>query len=223
MKILLTIAGLVALGLGILGIFLPVLPTTPLLLLAAALFLRSNARLYGWLMNHPKLGVYIRNFMELFQSIDVHSENFNQCCTMFRHAVNIALKLDEKLRTVDGVAILRSAMDVEIDGSANLSRATIAKSYGSDQSLCEKCRSRNSKTPCAENMFAKKFEYIVHECKYFDTLTVTDIAQAIIATENDQSHTLVVKDPVNGNEYTLNITDVDDEGRLIASVAKIIK
>lgn len=64
MKILLTIAGLVALGLGILGIFLPVLPTTPLLLLAAALFLRSNARLYGWLMNHPKLGVYIRNFME---------------------------------------------------------------------------------------------------------------------------------------------------------------
>lgn len=64
MKILLTIAGLVALGLGILGIFLPVLPTTPLLLLAAALFLRSNARLYDWLMNHPKLGVYISNFME---------------------------------------------------------------------------------------------------------------------------------------------------------------
>lgn len=63
MKWLLTVLGLVSLGLGILGIFLPVLPTTPLLLLAAALFLRSNRNLYDWLLNHPKLGPYIRNFM----------------------------------------------------------------------------------------------------------------------------------------------------------------
>lgn len=63
MKWLLTVLGLVSLGLGILGIFLPVLPTTPLLLLAAALFLRSNKALYDWLLNHPKLGPYIRNFM----------------------------------------------------------------------------------------------------------------------------------------------------------------
>lgn len=63
MKIALTILGLLALGLGILGIFLPILPTTPLLLLAAALFLRSNTRLYDWLLNHPKLGPYIQNFM----------------------------------------------------------------------------------------------------------------------------------------------------------------
>jgi uncharacterized membrane protein YbaN (DUF454 family) len=62
MKILLTILGLIALGLGILGAFLPVLPTTPLLLLSAALFLRSNERLYEWLMNHPRLGTYISNF-----------------------------------------------------------------------------------------------------------------------------------------------------------------
>lgn len=64
MRIFLTVIGLVALGLGILGIFLPVLPTTPFLLLAAALFLKSNEGLYEWLMNHPKLGPYLRNFME---------------------------------------------------------------------------------------------------------------------------------------------------------------
>ena len=64
MKTLLTILGIIALGLGVLGIFLPVLPTTPLLLLAAALFLRGNMKLYDWLLNHPKLGPYIRNFME---------------------------------------------------------------------------------------------------------------------------------------------------------------
>ena len=63
MKILLTILGLISLGLGILGIFLPVLPTTPLLLLSAFLFLRSNRKLYEWLMNHPKLGPYISNFL----------------------------------------------------------------------------------------------------------------------------------------------------------------
>lgn len=63
MRLILTIFGLISLGLGILGIFLPVLPTTPLLLLAAALFLRSNRKLYDWLLNHPKLGPYIRNFM----------------------------------------------------------------------------------------------------------------------------------------------------------------
>lgn len=64
MKIILAALGLLSLGLGILGIFLPVLPTTPLLLLSAALFLRSSRPLYDWLMNHPKLGPYIRNFME---------------------------------------------------------------------------------------------------------------------------------------------------------------
>ena len=64
MNIFLTIIGLISLGLGILGAFLPVLPTTPFLLLASVLFLRSNKRLYEWLMNHPKLGTYISNFLE---------------------------------------------------------------------------------------------------------------------------------------------------------------
>jgi uncharacterized membrane protein YbaN (DUF454 family) len=63
-NIFLTISGLIALGLGILGIFLPVLPTTPMLLLAAALFLRGNRNLYDWLLNHPKLGPYITNFLK---------------------------------------------------------------------------------------------------------------------------------------------------------------
>ena len=71
MKWLLTILGCVSLGLGILGIFLPVLPTTPFLLLSAALFLRSHLGLYQWLMNHPKLGPYIKNFLE-HKAIPLH-------------------------------------------------------------------------------------------------------------------------------------------------------
>ena len=63
-KFILTILGLLSLGLGVAGIFLPLLPTTPLLLLAAWCFIRSSSRLYDWLLNHPYLGEYIRNFRE---------------------------------------------------------------------------------------------------------------------------------------------------------------
>lgn len=63
-NIIFVILGLLSLGLGILGAFLPVLPTTPLLLLASALFLRSNRKLYDWLMNHPRYGTYLANFQK---------------------------------------------------------------------------------------------------------------------------------------------------------------
>jgi uncharacterized membrane protein YbaN (DUF454 family) len=63
-KIFLTILGLVSFALAVAGIFLPLLPTTPLLLLAAWCFVRSSPHLYEWLMRHPKFGPYIRNFRE---------------------------------------------------------------------------------------------------------------------------------------------------------------
>ena len=64
MKIIFIISGSIALALGIMGIFMPLLPTTPFLLLAAALFFRSSPRLYEWLLNQKHLGPYIRNFRE---------------------------------------------------------------------------------------------------------------------------------------------------------------
>ena len=64
MKWLLVLLGSIALVLGVVGIFLPLLPTTPFLLLAAALYFRGSPRLYDWLLAHPHLGEYIRNFRE---------------------------------------------------------------------------------------------------------------------------------------------------------------
>ena len=61
-KTLYNIAGTVALLLGILGIFLPVLPTTPFLLLASACYMRGSERMHRWLMNQRYLGPYLRNF-----------------------------------------------------------------------------------------------------------------------------------------------------------------
>ncbi len=62
-KFIYIILGITSLGLGILGIFLPLLPTTPFLLLSAALFLRSSKRLYHWLMNHKYLGKHLQNYL----------------------------------------------------------------------------------------------------------------------------------------------------------------
>ena len=56
--------GLACTGLAILGIFLPLLPTVPLLLLAAACFARSSERFHGWLLEHPRLGPMIRGYLE---------------------------------------------------------------------------------------------------------------------------------------------------------------
>ena len=64
MKILYIVLGTITLVLGIIGIFLPLLPTTPFLLLSAALYFRSSSRLYEWLLSHKYLGPYIRNFRE---------------------------------------------------------------------------------------------------------------------------------------------------------------
>jgi len=60
----LIIAGTFFVGLGILGIFLPLLPTTPFLLLAAACYARSSERFYNWLLNNRWFGNYIKNYLE---------------------------------------------------------------------------------------------------------------------------------------------------------------
>lgn len=61
---LLTVLGLLSLALGIIGIILPLLPTTPFLLLSAACFARGSSRFYSRLMNNPLCGKYIRSWRD---------------------------------------------------------------------------------------------------------------------------------------------------------------
>lgn len=57
------IIGSLSLGLGIIGIFLPVLPTTPFLLLAMACYLRSSKKLYNFILTNKYLGPYVKDYV----------------------------------------------------------------------------------------------------------------------------------------------------------------
>ncbi|CAG2138963.1 hypothetical protein LMG31506_02041 [Cupriavidus yeoncheonensis] len=54
--------GATSLLLGIIGIFLPVLPTTPFVLLAAGCFARGSERFHGWLLEHPRFGPLVSDW-----------------------------------------------------------------------------------------------------------------------------------------------------------------
>jgi len=49
---------------GIIGIFIPILPTTPFLLLSAACYARGSEKFYNWLINNKWLGEYIKNYQK---------------------------------------------------------------------------------------------------------------------------------------------------------------
>ena len=61
-QILLITLGTFFVGVGIAGIFIPLLPTTPLLLISAALYAKSSTRFYNWLTNNRIFGQYIKNY-----------------------------------------------------------------------------------------------------------------------------------------------------------------
>lgn len=62
-KYLLITLGTITLALGVVGVFLPILPTTPLLLVTAFCYLRSSRALYSWLINHRLFGRYLQDYL----------------------------------------------------------------------------------------------------------------------------------------------------------------
>lgn len=61
-KYILILSGFISLTLGLIGILLPLLPTTPFVLLSAFCFLHSSKKLHDWLINHKIFGNYIKNY-----------------------------------------------------------------------------------------------------------------------------------------------------------------
>src|SRR5690606_30808860 len=58
------ISGFLLVGIGVLGIFLPILPTTIFLILASACFMKSSPKANEWLKNNRFLGAYLRNYQD---------------------------------------------------------------------------------------------------------------------------------------------------------------
>jgi uncharacterized protein len=63
-RLLFLALGTLFLALGVAGVFLPVLPTTPFVLLAAGCYARASPRFYNWLMNHPVFGPTVREWRQ---------------------------------------------------------------------------------------------------------------------------------------------------------------
>lgn len=72
-RILILLLGHLTLALGVLGIFLPVLPTTPFLLVTAGCYLKSSPKLYNWLVNHKLFGPYILSYIK-YKSLTVKTK-----------------------------------------------------------------------------------------------------------------------------------------------------
>ncbi len=63
-RVFLVTVGVLFVVIGVIGIFLPILPTTPFMLLAAACFAKSSSRFYNWIMNNKLFGSVIREWRE---------------------------------------------------------------------------------------------------------------------------------------------------------------
>jgi len=62
MRFFIATIGIISLILGVIGIFLPLLPTVPFVLLSAYLFAKSSTRLHNWILNHNIFGNYIKSY-----------------------------------------------------------------------------------------------------------------------------------------------------------------
>lgn len=63
LRVMLIVAGMLSVILAMIGMFLPLLPTVPLLLLAAACFARSSEKFHNWLLEHPQLGPVVKSYL----------------------------------------------------------------------------------------------------------------------------------------------------------------
>jgi uncharacterized membrane protein YbaN (DUF454 family) len=104
MRTLWLTAGLLALGLGLLGVVLPVLPTTPFLLVAAGCFAKSSPRLHGWLLAHPTFGPPIRNWEEN-GAISRKAKRFAVISMAAVLGLSVGLELSWKILLAQGVLI----------------------------------------------------------------------------------------------------------------------
>lgn len=97
--------GALSLALGVIGIVLPILPTTPFILLAAFFFAQSSERLHAWLLNHPRFGPSIRDWQQ-HRAISRFAKKLAILTMIGVLAVSLLLQLPLWVITVQALAML---------------------------------------------------------------------------------------------------------------------
>ncbi|MFP1643532.1 YbaN family protein [Pontitalea aquivivens] len=108
MRILWLIAGLVCFALGVIGAFLPLLPTVPLMLLAAFCFARSSERLHNWLLSHPRFGPAIIDWSER-RSIARPAKWAASVSILAAFALSVAFGVGTKILAVQATTLIAVA------------------------------------------------------------------------------------------------------------------
>lgn len=100
--------GLLALVLGCVGILIPLLPTTPFLLLAVFAFAQSSERLHDWLVEHPILGIFIQDWRR-YGAINRRAKLVSVVSMVAVFALSLILGLTTPVLIVQAVALAGAA------------------------------------------------------------------------------------------------------------------
>ncbi|MFB0972798.1 MAG: YbaN family protein [Neofamilia sp.] len=118
-NVLYKISGIICVILGGIGIIIPVLPTTPFLLLAAWCFVRSSDKLYDWLMNHPVFGLYIKSYIK-YRGVEKRYKIF--AITMLWMTIGFSVYLIEKRWVEILLVLIATGVTIHIASLKTLTR-----------------------------------------------------------------------------------------------------
>lgn len=100
--------GLLCVGMGALGVVLPLLPTTPFVLLGAFFFARSSPRLHAWLLRHRVFGPLISNWKET-RSISPTAKLSAVLAIVATMGISVVLTVPPAVLAIQGVVLLAVA------------------------------------------------------------------------------------------------------------------
>lgn len=104
MRLIWIVLGLSAVALGLVGVMLPLLPTTPFMLLAAACFAKSSPRLHDWLLNHRVFGPSIRDWRD-YRAISPKAKRMAITAMAAAFGLSVVLGLGWKVLAVQAAVL----------------------------------------------------------------------------------------------------------------------
>ena len=96
--------GLICVGLGLIGIIVPLLPTVPFMLLAAFCFARSSERLHNWLLSHPRFGSSITDWQDR-GAIHPMAKRYATASIVLVFSISLIMAAPFKIIIIQGVVL----------------------------------------------------------------------------------------------------------------------